>query len=197
MTENSKSFFPDEKWKEFFPPHKLKKRYAISNYGRLMSFMDKIENGNMLKGSSAEGYRTFSYKIWLNGKVKNYSLMVHKLVAENFLEKQSEDQTYVLHLNYTKTNNHLKNLKWATRSEMLAHSKGSPLVIAAKKLFIERNKTRPGHKLTEATVRLIKKQINNPNRRTRMKMIAKQFNISEMQLYRIKSGENWSRVKED
>ena len=28
-----------------------------------------------------------------------------------------------------------------------------------------------------------------------MRLIAKQFGISEMQLYRIKSGENWSHVK--
>jgi len=29
-----------------------------------------------------------------------------------------------------------------------------------------------------------------------MKMIAKQFGISEMQLYRIKTGENWGSVTE-
>jgi hypothetical protein len=29
-----------------------------------------------------------------------------------------------------------------------------------------------------------------------MKMIAKQFGVSEMQLYRIKSGENWGWVSE-
>jgi hypothetical protein len=30
-----------------------------------------------------------------------------------------------------------------------------------------------------------------------LKMLAKQFGISEMQLYRIKSGENWGHVKID
>ena len=188
-------FFPDEEWKEFFCKHKFKKRYAISNYGRLVSFMDDMESGDLLKGSTVEGYRTFSYKIAKNGKNKNYTLMRHKLVAENFLQRESDEQVYVIHLNYTKDNNHVKNLQWATREEMLAHGKKSPLVIEAKRQFLERNKTRKGHKLTEATVALIKNKINNPNRRTRMKMIAKQFNISEMQLYRIKSGENWSRVK--
>jgi len=42
-------------------------------------------------------------------------------------------------------------------------------------------------------VRLIRKKINEG--KTRMKMIAKQFKISEMQLYRIKVGENWGWVK--
>ena len=44
---------------------------------------------------------------------------------------------------------------------------------------------------------MIKKKIFDPNRRTRMRLIAKQFGISEMQLYRIKSGENWGSVKID
>ncbi len=188
-------FFVDELWKEYTPPHKLQKRYAISNYGRMISFKDEIENGNLLKGSYVESYRTFSYKLMQKGKEKNFAVMRHKIVAEYFCERSSPEQTYVLHLNFTKDNNHYSNLKWATYQEMLAHAQKSPLVIEAKHQFLERNKTRKGHKLTEATVALIKAKINDPNRKTRMKMIAKQFKISEMQLYRIKSGENWSRVK--
>ena len=42
---------------------------------------------------------------------------------------------------------------------------------------------------------MIKKKIFDPQRKTRMKIIAKRFGISEMQLYRIKSGENWSSVQ--
>ena len=41
----------------------------------------------------------------------------------------------------------------------------------------------------------IKKMLANPNRKTRLRLIAKQFGISEMQLYRIKSGENWGHVE--
>jgi hypothetical protein len=43
-------------------------------------------------------------------------------------------------------------------------------------------------------VRLIKKMINDPNRRTRLKIIAKRFGVTTMQLHRIKTGENWSDV---
>ena len=42
---------------------------------------------------------------------------------------------------------------------------------------------------------LIKKLLANPNQRTRLKMIAKQFGVSEMQISRIKSGENWNHIK--
>jgi uncharacterized protein YjcR len=33
------------------------------------------------------------------------------------------------------------------------------------------------------------------NGKTRLKMIAKQFGVSDMQIHRIKTGENWSHVK--
>jgi hypothetical protein len=188
-------FYNNEIWKEFYTQHRMKKRYTISNYGRLISFTDEIENGALLKGSYSSGYLTFSYKKIIKGKEKNFHLMRHKLVAGLFCAKKSDEHKYVIHLNFTHDNNHFKNLKWVTREEMLAHNRKSPLVIKAQKQFLERNKTRKGHKLTDAMVVLIKKKINNPNRKTRMKMIAKQFNISEMQLYRIKSGENWSRIK--
>ena len=42
----------------------------------------------------------------------------------------------------------------------------------------------------------IKRLLDKPGRKT-MKQIAEQFSISEMQLYRIKSGENWSHVTLD
>jgi DNA-binding Xre family transcriptional regulator len=41
----------------------------------------------------------------------------------------------------------------------------------------------------------LKKLISDPNRKTRLKMLAKQFGISEMQVSRIKSGENWGHIK--
>lgn len=42
---------------------------------------------------------------------------------------------------------------------------------------------------------LIKKMLADPKRKTRQKMIARQFGVSEMQISRIKSGENWGNVK--
>ena len=74
----------------------------------------------------------------------------------------------------------------------------SPIVIAARNKMIEHRKiVGKGNKLTSSVVKIIKKRILNPNRKTRMKIIAKQFGISEMQLYRIKSGENWGHITVD
>jgi hypothetical protein len=64
-----------------------------------------------------------------------------------------------------------------------------------KKKLIEYNIKADGPKLTETKVMRLKKILLDPNRKTRMKILAKQFGVSEMQLYRIKSGENWGHIK--
>ncbi|MBX2926188.1 MAG: hypothetical protein KF852_00005 [Saprospiraceae bacterium] len=187
--------FPSEEFKEIELDGKLQYQYAISNFGRLISFTDKFEDGRILKGGTIEGYRIFRYKIRQDNKFAYKHKFFYKLVAEYFLQKSSDNQTYVLHLDHNLKNDFVNNLKWATREEMLQHQKTSPKVQKARKKLIEYNRTRDGHKLTSTQVMLIKKQLANPKRKTRMKMIAKQFGISEMQLYRIKTGENWGHIK--
>ena len=68
-------------------------------------------------------------------------------------------------------------------------------VIEAQKKLIEHNLNSDGRKLTVTKVMLIKKLLAKPDQKTRLKMIAKQFGVSEMQIRRIKSGENWSQIK--
>ena len=71
-----------------------------------------------------------------------------------------------------------------------------PYVKKARELRLLK-KPQKGQKLNSTQVMLLKKKIFDPNRKTRLKILAKQFGISEMQLYRIKSGENWSHIKID
>ena len=78
---------------------------------------------------------------------------------------------------------------------MYAHQLKSPAVIKSFERSRDHNRKRNNQKLTVTSVIRIKKMINDPNRKTRMKMIAKQFGISEMQLCRIKRGENWGTVQ--
>ena len=128
-------------------------------------------------------------------KITNKRIFLSKLIAEYFIPKTSEEQTYVLHLDRKRDNDDYRNLKWATREEMLEFSRQSPFVIQAKKKLLEHNLKSNGRKLTVTKVMLIKKLLAKPEQRTRLKMIAKQFGVSEMQIRRIKSGENWSHVK--
>ena len=183
--------YPNEEWRKIdLPPESLKLSYAVSNHGRLASFdKDLHEDGRLLKGGNLGGYPTFVCRPF--GKSK--TMYTHKLVAEKFLKKETDDQTFVLHLDYNKKNNFFKNLKWASKREMELHQQKNPNVIESRKK--RKNNLTKGHKLTSTDVIRIKKKIFDPNRKTRLKIIAKQFGISEMQLYRIKSGENWSHIK--
>ena len=186
-------FYPQEEFRQFeMPPNTLRK-YAISNRGRLISYKDEMVYGRILNGALADGYRAFNFKLY-NQEKKNKQYFFYRLVAESFLVKESEDQIYVLHLDYDRANDDLSNLKWATKEQMLAHAKKSPYVIQAKKNLLEHNRKLDGQKLTITKVMLIKKMLANPDRTTRLKMIAKQFGVSEMQIRRIASGENWGYI---
>lgn len=186
--------YPNEIFREIAMPDRLRLRYAVSNRGRIVSFEDTPENGKLLKGSLTDGYRTLRYKITIDDRVCNRHLFIYKLVAQLFLPKSSEEQTNVLHLDYVRDNDDVKNLRWATRPEMLEHSKVSPHVIKAKEELIAKNIQRDGRKLTSTRVMLLKKMLNNPERKTRLKMLAKQFGISETHVKRIESGENWGHI---
>ena len=160
----------------------------VSDHGRIKSFKTDPE-GKFLKFSDTRGYYmiTFRHK---DGTRKSY--YVHKLVAEHFMSAPEEGQTILLHIDYNKLNNHVRNLRWVTQLEKIHHQRYNLKWIKGKEKVIVANA-----KLNESKVRLIKKKLADPNRKTRLKMIAKQFGISEMQLYRIKSGENWGHVTID
>jgi hypothetical protein len=120
------------------------------------------------------------------------------LVAEYFLKKPGKNYDYVVHIDHSKTNNNVKNLKWVTYEEQRAHSAQSDASKAnAIRLSQWSRITGKGKKLTEAKVRAIKKQLEDPKKKVKMKQLADQFEITPMQLYRIKSGENWGWVKAD
>lgn len=158
--------------------------FKISNYGRIIRC---TEEGDVLNNKSyINGYETIPVKQKHNGK--RTSRYVHKLVAQHFIEKESEDQIYVIHLNYDKLNNEVKNLKWATKKEKERHQFSNPMW----KVYY--NSRKGGNtKLTEGMVKSIKRQLRN--KRTRISMIAKRFGVSDTQIHRIKSGENWGHVK--
>jgi hypothetical protein len=195
MKSDKVRIYPGEEFREIQVDYSLKLRYAVSNHGRMVSFSDEIKNGRLLKGTKSEGYKVFRFKIYRDKKMLNSHLFICKLVAQNFLPKSSDDQIHVLHLDYCRSNDNVSNLKWATETEKLDHSQRSPHVIEARKKRIEPATAINGHKLTVTRVMLIKKLLANPKQTTRLKMIAKQFGVSEMQIRRIKSGENWGYIK--
>jgi len=185
MTFNNIQNLRRESWKtiRFDQTIHPEENYHISNYGRLV----RIKNGepSLFKPYVMHGYPYFRVKKTERKKFKTFYL--HKIVAEYFLEQK--DGICVIHIDYDKSNNEIANLKWATKREKELHQFKNPGYIIAVK-----NKSKSYAKLTENNVRLIKKMINDPNRRTRLKIIAKRFGVTTMQLQRIKTGENWGDV---
>lgn len=176
-------FYSTERWKEL-PTKKgaTQKRYAISNHGRIASYIDKVEEGTILKTRLTQRYPSITIKV--GGKNINY--YIHRLVAEQFVRRPSPRHNFVIHLDHKKENNLASNLKWVTHAVQIEHAKKDPAFLAQLTPY-------QGKKLNADRVKVIKRKLATG--RTRMKILAKQFGISEMQLYRIKSGENWSHVK--
>lgn len=146
-----------------------------------------LEDGKLLNGSITTGYRTLN----LHRPDNKGTLYIHREIAKLFLPKPSPKHKYVIHKNHNKLDNHIRNLKWATLEEMIAHQQKSPAKIAYK----ERQANRTvGLKLTAVQVRKIKELLSSDKRKLTIKQIADKYSVSEMTLYRIKSGENWGSV---
>jgi len=180
---------PGEVWKPltFSGWKQLRYRYAVSNKGRIASYKNKIPEGKLLDGSLTTGYRTLN----LHRPGNRGTLYIHREMAKIFLKKSSPRHKYVIHVNHYKLDNNIKNLRWATLEQMIAHQQKSPAKIAYKKVQASRT---VGLKLNAIQVKKIKEILGDPNRVITIKRLAKKYRISEMTIYRIKSGENWGRI---
>lgn len=125
------------------------------------------------------------------------TIMFHKAVATLFLETPTDpDKKFVIHKDFDKTNNEVENLAWASREDLKERYPNKPKVILAKfkKQFMTddyKPNTKMG-KLTENEVLRIKQRLKKGDS---LRTLAKQYGVSDMQIHRIKTGENWSHVK--
>jgi hypothetical protein len=171
----------DEEWRVV---PETDNRYYVSNYGRVKSFALKKTDGQIMNCSIVNSYKTVEFKV--HRKSKRYYL--HKLVAEIWLSKPSEEHKIVIHLDWNFTNNQMGNLEWATdktarlrAAELLRHKFKDP----------KRPKRITQSKLKVKDVELIKSMLQ---RQVPQSKIAQLFCISGMQISRIKRGENWAHV---
>jgi HNH endonuclease/NUMOD4 motif len=129
----------------------------------------------------------------LKERTINYHSLVHRLVADYFLKKPTARQTIVAHLDHDKLNNRANNLKWMTPEENYEHQKSSPYVIKEKQERRYRRKENSrATKLSVTKVMLMKKLINQGKP---MKLLVKQFKVTDTQIFRIKRGENWADIE--
>lgn len=169
-----------EIWKKLVIPNLHEnERYEISNFGRIKS-LKASPDGFIIKNTKVRKYQAIVVKLKSNKSTTKY---IHKLVAENFIEKDSDFQRYVIHLDFDKNNNHVSNLKWVTRQTMFAHQKINPNY---KRGFAS------NAKLTETEVMRLKLMLQRKN--NKLKILAKKFGVTHTQINRIKNGENWAHV---
>ncbi len=171
----------DEEWKII--PY-ADKHYEVSNYGRIKSFCYDKVYGRIVKPGVIKGFLNVSFL----SEGKKRSFLVHKITAELFVEKTNPGQDTVIHLDWNKSNNYHSNLEWVTKEE------------AYKRMFNRIHEKRRNSKekiityskLNTEDVLRIKSMLQ---RGITQNVIAKLFCVSEMQITRIKRGENWAHVK--
>ena len=125
----------------------------------------------------------------------NFAILKHKAVAELFLPKpDSDDKKFIIHKDFDKENNSVENLEWANQEELNIRYQQHPknVLYAFKKQFVEAKPNTKMGKLSETDVLTIKTRLKKGDS---YKKLAARFNVSDMQIHRIKSGENWSHVK--
>jgi hypothetical protein len=131
------------------------------------------------------------FKNDLKKRTTHYHSLVHRLVANYFLEKPIATKTIVGHLDHDKLNNRAGNLKWMTPEENYEHQKSSPLVIKEKLERVSNRNRNSKTKLSVTKVMLMKKLINQDKP---MRQLVKQFRVTDTQILRIKRGENWGDI---
>ncbi|MEO1438573.1 MAG: NUMOD4 domain-containing protein [Bacteroidota bacterium] len=183
VKEQSVDAIWDEEWLPVnFEKSSIRNVYYVSNYGRIKSFDKQKGKEKLLKGStSRNGFKMLNIRFDDGTRGGKY---VHKVVAELFLKRPSEDHEIVIHLDYNKMNNRSGNLKWVTKDEWKAHLLKNPNFQAAR--------ANQKHKLTEADVKMIKRMLARGKQKH--KTIARKFGISVTQVKRIEKGENWKDV---
>lgn len=187
---------PGEKFRDLTLDGKLSLNYAISNHGRLVSYSESIKkDARLLEGGLIKGYRVMRYKVKQGKKLVYKQKLFFRMVAETFLKPKTANHAHVIHLDFDRANDKVSNLKWVTWEEMQKHHAKSPARKAQLLKLQELNRQNPRRKLSIAQVKTIKKELQNPKRKLTIRAMAEKYGVSEMQLYRIKSGENWGHLK--
>ena len=161
--------------------------YVISNHGRFGVMQDGKVEVRHFKPTAG----TYRYNTRLNGK--NKAIFLYKEVATAFIKKPSPKHKYVIHKDHNYLNDHVSNLKWATASEHRMHTASSPKSLLARKRRAIKVSSH-SKVLSEKSVTKLKTMMWDPKRKLSFKQLAEKFGVSEMQIYRIKSGTFWYHI---
>lgn len=162
--------------------------YQVSNLGRIKCIGGTIirKDGKpytikekiMKPTKTRHGYLLIELKIDLHEK-----FLVHRLVLETFNPIENMKNLQVNHIDGDKSNNHIKNLEWVTRTENMQHA-------IKTGLFHPENRCGEKHplcQLTEMQISEIKEKLKE-NKRGLQHQLALEYGVSDTTISEIKTG---------
>lgn len=166
----------EEKWKVIaeFP------EYSVSTLGRVQSrktAMPKIVQGTV----TSLGYTAHIFRN--EASSKPYRRMLHRLVAEAFIHRESSDLTDVCHCDGNPRNNIASNLRWDTHQQNQMDMRKHGTMQDGEKCITA--------KITEQQMREIRHRANTEGRGSGRRL-AREFGLSVAQISRIKNGRRWA-----
>jgi len=176
-----------EEWKEYDDPE-LRSKFLISNHGRVKSLNPHRKQPKLLKGYKNMGYHAIPTR---REDGKNTLVYVHKLVAKMFVPNPNGYEK-IIFADFDRSNCKASNLKWVSLEEYRNYRKKFQ-----RSAYYYNPNHKPNAKLSPTDVIKLRKMINDPNRKTRYKIIAKQFGINIGTLFAIKRGDSWKDLKEE
>ena len=144
--------------------------YKVSNFGNVLT----IKTNRIKKPTTGKDDNRPYLGLWINNKIK--TCRIHRLVLEAFIGKCPQGMEGC-HNDGNPSNNHLNNLRWDTPKNNHADK-------------IRHGTTNRGERC--GTAKLTLEQVRAIREDTRLqRIIAKEYNIAESMISRIKSGVRW------
>ena len=144
--------------------------FSISSCGKVYSKRTKKE---LVLGMSKTGYKTLSTRIGgSKGVCKCFK--IHRLVADAFVPKTTEERVFVNHIDGDKLNNDYRNLEWCTIAENNSHAR--MMGLSSSKHLLDLNIS--NRKLSEEDVLFIRNNYKPYCKENGSRALSRKYSVS-------------------
>jgi len=105
--------------------------YQVSNLGNVKSLLNRYKNTKQVFNLVQEISSKYGHRRVQFSKPVRKRLLVHRLVAEAFIENP-ENKPQINHIDNDPSNNRVSNIEWCTGSENLMHAQRQGRLFAAQ-----------------------------------------------------------------